>query len=64
MGNLEELLGVREVSRLLGIKKATLYGWVHKGKIPVIKVGSRLRFKPSEISRWLKQRERKGEALK
>jgi excisionase family DNA binding protein len=35
--------------------KATVYGWVSKGLIPVHKSGKKLRFLKSEIDRWLMQ---------
>jgi excisionase family DNA binding protein len=39
--------------------KATVYGWVNSGLIPVHKGGKKLRFLKSEIDEWLKQGRRK-----
>jgi excisionase family DNA binding protein len=39
--------------------KATVYGWVHAGTIPVHKSGKKLRFLKSEIDEWLKQGRKK-----
>jgi excisionase family DNA binding protein len=39
--------------------KATVYGWVHAGIIPVHKSGKKLRFLKSEIDFWLKQGRKK-----
>jgi excisionase family DNA binding protein len=39
--------------------KATVYGWVHAGIIPVHKSGKKLRFLKSEIDEWLKQGRKK-----
>lgn len=39
--------------------KATVYGWVNAGMIPVHKGGKKLRFLKSEIDEWLKQGRRK-----
>ncbi len=39
--------------------KATVYGWVHAGIIPVHKNGKKLRFLKSEIDEWLKQGRKK-----
>jgi excisionase family DNA binding protein len=39
--------------------KATVYGWVNAGIIPVHKGGKKLRFLQSEIDHWLKQGRRK-----
>ena len=33
--------------------KATVYGWVHQGRIPFHKGGKKLRFLRSEIDEWL-----------
>ena len=33
--------------------KATVYGWVNLGKIPVHKGGKKLRFLKSEIDNWM-----------
>jgi excisionase family DNA binding protein len=39
--------------------KATIYGWVNAGSIPVHKGGKKLRFLKSEIDTFLKQGRRK-----
>jgi excisionase family DNA binding protein len=39
--------------------KATVYGWVNAGIIPVHKNGKKLRFLKSEINAWLKQGRKK-----
>lgn len=39
--------------------KATVYGWVNAGTIPVHKGGKKLRFLKSEIDSWMKQGRRK-----
>lgn len=39
--------------------KATVYGWVNAGVIPVHKGGKKLRFLKSEIDNWMKQGRRK-----
>lgn len=39
--------------------KATAYGWVSAGTIPVHKGGKKLRFLKSEIDSWLKQGRKK-----
>lgn len=50
----DELLRVGEVTKLFGIATATLYGWRCRGLGPrAIKVGGQLRYRRSEINRWL-----------
>jgi excisionase family DNA binding protein len=39
--------------------KATVYGWVNAGTIPVHKSAKKLRFLKSEIDAWLKQGQKK-----
>lgn len=39
--------------------RATVYGWVNAGMIPVHKGGKKLRFLKSEIDEWLKQGRKK-----
>jgi len=60
----QQYMTVKELSRMINIKPATVYDWVHKGKIPYSKLGSKnlrdkgsLRFKISEIKTWLKKME-------
>jgi excisionase family DNA binding protein len=50
----EPLLTPDEVAAVLGIPKTTLFRWRVDSKGPKgIRVGKHLRFRPSEISRWL-----------
>ncbi len=46
-------LTIDELLRLLPLAKATIYRYTSEGRIPHIKVGSRLMFKRSEIIAWL-----------
>ena len=51
---LEDLIGVAELARLLGVPEATVYGWNHKGTGPrPIRVGKYVRYAPSEVRRWI-----------
>jgi excisionase family DNA binding protein len=54
---MENLIGPGEAARALGIQPATLYTWVTRRKIPFVKVGGALRFRPSALQEWLRQRE-------
>jgi excisionase family DNA binding protein len=53
---MEKLLGVEEVAGLLGVSRFTIYSWAAKRRLPAVKVGSRLMFRPSEIRRWVDSR--------
>jgi excisionase family DNA binding protein len=57
---MEKLLKPEEVSEMLGIQLSTVYNWTYSGKrgyrkIPFIKIGSCLRFKASDIEKWLNE---------
>lgn len=51
----EELWTAAEVAVHLRIAKGTVDQWAKLGRIPVIKVGRRNRFRKSDIDRWLAQ---------
>lgn len=48
------LLTVDELAEYLGLKKQTIYNWLHQGKISGIKIGKVWRFEKDEIDKWLK----------
>jgi len=54
------LLSTQEVADLLGVKLSTIYQWTHQGFIPHVKLGKFVRFKESEIAKWIEKREVAG----
>jgi excisionase family DNA binding protein len=52
-----KLLSPDEVSGLLGVERVTVIRLARAGKIPSIKVGKAVRFRPSTIERWLIENE-------
>ena len=54
------LITVRQLSEMLNVSQKTLYSAVAKGRIPYLKIGSSVRFRPSAIREWLKNREYPG----
>jgi len=54
---IEELIDPEAAAKVLGIKTITVYKWVTERKIPFLKVGGALRFRPSALQDWLRQRE-------
>jgi excisionase family DNA binding protein len=54
------LLNVKEISEVLGVKVATIYGWVSEGYVPHIKLGRLVRFNLDAVSEWVSQKEVKG----
>lgn len=51
-------LTIEEVALLISLSKYTIYGLVHKNKIPYHKQGKRLYFLKSEILEWIKSGKR------
>lgn len=60
----DRLLTVDEVAAWLQVKPRTIYQWVHEGYIPVIKLGSLVRFDQASILAWVKKRETPGRTRK
>lgn len=55
----EELLKTAEAARMMGITKQTLDQWRYRGIGPrYLKVGSNVRYRPSDVLAWLTARER------
>ena len=54
-GAVEQLLTVRQVAMLLGMHPKSIYVLVARGLIPHVRIGSRLRFRPSDLTRWIEQ---------
>lgn len=50
---LERLLNITEASKILGISKATLYSWISRKQISVVKVSSRAMFDPADIREYI-----------
>lgn len=54
----QELLSIDEAAKLIKLTKPTIYGLVHKNKIPYSKKGKRLYFKRSELLEWIESGKR------
>ena len=64
---MERLIKIDEVSAILQISPKTIYNWVHYGYIPYFKVysaarghGGLIRFRQSDIEKWLQKRKQNG----
>ena len=51
-----DLYNISDLSEKLGVKKSTLYQWIHQRKIPYVKIGGLVKFRPSEIEKWLEEK--------
>jgi len=50
---METLLTVTDLAAVLKLAEQTIRRWVLKRQIPFHKIGKAVRFKPSEIERWV-----------
>ena len=53
-----KLLSVGDVADILGVSVQTVYNWVSRGRLPIVKVSRRTMFQPEEIGRWISVRSR------
>lgn len=55
--DMEQLLTVEEVARMLGLAVRTVYGLVHYRRIPAVRISRRcVRFDPAAIAAWVKEK--------
>jgi excisionase family DNA binding protein len=57
---MERLLTPKQIAEKLGVAVSTIYQWTHTEFIPHIKVGRFVRFRESDIEKWLNSRVHKG----
>jgi excisionase family DNA binding protein len=50
------LLTVQQVAEALGSHPQTIYSWVTEGKLPHVRVGSRVKFDGQVLADWLDKR--------
>jgi excisionase family DNA binding protein len=53
---MEKYIDVKELSQNLSVKPMTIYGWIHDGMIPHVKLGKLVRFRVKEIDEWLEKK--------
>ena len=54
IGQLRNLLTAIELGEYLKLSSKTIFQWSKQGRIPVIRMGSALRFDPKAIAAWLR----------
>jgi len=53
----ERLLNVREAAAILGYNIKTVYKLVEQKRLPCVRLGgTRIRFRPSQLERWIEGR--------
>jgi excisionase family DNA binding protein len=50
------LIDAEELSQRISVKKATIYDWVRRGKIPCVRLEGLVRFDQDEIERWVEKK--------
>lgn len=48
-----KLIGFKEAAEILGVQVGTLRGWVFQRKIPYVKVGRLVKFRPEDIEQFI-----------
>lgn len=57
------LLTVKQLSGRINFKAKTIYDWVHRKRIPYLKIEGSLRFDYDEVLRWLKNKRHKPKKI-
>jgi PTS system nitrogen regulatory IIA component len=57
---MEPLLTVDEIAKYLRVQPSTIYQWTHQGFIPHIKIGNLVRFRISQVDKWLEGKANNG----
>ena len=57
---MEKLLTIQQLSELIQVSRNTIYEWTHISFIPHYKFPKGVRFRVSDIEKWLKDKKRKG----
>ena len=58
----QRLLTVTEAATFMGVRPKTVYAWVASGRLSCLRAGNRLRFRTSDLERWLGVPERRRNA--
>jgi excisionase family DNA binding protein len=56
----EKLLTLHQLSELIQVSPRTIYEWTHINFVPHYKLPKGVRFKISEIEKWIKNKKVKG----
>jgi PTS system nitrogen regulatory IIA component len=57
---MDKLLTVQQIAEYLQIKPSTIYQWTHQAYIPHLKPGNLVRFRLSQVDRWLEKKTKNG----
>jgi excisionase family DNA binding protein len=51
---------VKELAEYHHVRPSTNYQWTHQGRTPHLKIGNRVRFRVSQVGRWLEKKSVEG----
>lgn len=51
-----KLIGIKEIIEFLGVRRSTVYSWIHAREIPHYKIGRLIKFNIHEIENWIESR--------
>lgn len=52
----ENLMTAKEVGLKLGVHHKTVYEWAKLNRIPHVRLGRSIRFRPQELAEWLRKK--------
>ena len=56
-GNRIHLISAKTVAEMLGLAPKTIHNWVYLRKIPYVKCGQKVMFRPKSLKAWLNRKE-------
>ena len=57
-----ELISVKTVAEMLGLAPKTIHNWVYLRKIPYVKRGRKVMFRPKSLKAWLNRKEKEAKS--
>ena len=54
----DNLVSVKTVAEMLGVAPKTIHNWVYLRKIPYVKCGQKVMFRPKSLKAWLNRKEK------
>jgi len=57
----ERLWTVADVAEYLGVTERTVRTWQHSQRLPYLKIGGTVRFRPTDVRTWIDRFEEGGE---